>query len=73
MTPGPGTPGTASTAMAAAPDLDALFGADDASAPVLHPALDSAVKVLVADAWPVARGELLGEEAGGSKAGMGRG
>eukprot|EP00435_Cladocopium_sp_Y103_P051611 s963_g16.t1 len=51
------------------PDLDALFGADDADvASAVHPALDSAVKALVADAWPVARGELLGEEAGGSKA-----
>ena len=52
-----------------APDLDALFGADAAPAPALHPALRGAVQALLAEAWPVARGELLEEAAG--KAGRG--
>ncbi|CAK9046386.1 unnamed protein product [Durusdinium trenchii] len=48
----------------AEPDLDALFGEDNAeecSAPKVHPALLAAVKSLAAEAWPVARSELLGE------------
>ena len=49
------------------PDLDALFGADEASTstPVVHPALAAQVEQLLQGAWPTARKELLEGEADG--------
>lgn len=52
------------------PDLDALFGEEEeeatSSTSSAHPALVSAVESLLAEAWPVARGELLNEQAEGT-------